>query len=1141
MKKLLAVLLTLAVLSGLASAALAEKSIADPAPELVGVALPVAGDVVFGFEALETREAPRIGATVVRFVHQKTGAELFYVANDDTNRAFDLAFFTDAIDNTGLPHVFEHATTAGSKKYPSSALWFNLSYQTYNTFMNAMTGKRYTCYPLASLSEAQLLKYADYYADSCFNPTLMENEQVYRTEAWRYRMEDADAPLSIEGTVYSEMQGAWTLQRVANLNALRAMFPGSMAGNDPGGDPDFIPDMTYDMLTGYHDLYYHPSNCVGYLYGQFEDYTAFLKLLDGYFSEYGKKEFTRSDDGYTPITEPVVQSLPFPVEQGSGTEHASNIYYGFVCPGLKDDRQQELLMNTLTDLLADDASDFQQSLQQALPYGSFAAYIEEAGPEFAIMFLAVNVDPADADVFKATVDAALENVAANGFPQDQVDGVMTSLNISAKLTRETSDPVNNILSGMIGYYATTGNPWESMDYQDSLFLMDEWNRDGRYAEAVARWLVGSQTTALVTTYPEPGAKEAHDAALAEKLAEVKAGMTDAEIAAIVEATNTPLEKEDTSELVASLQAVTVESLPEEWKLYDVTDEIDENGARRIDAVAGVEGIGQVGVLLDAAGLAQEDIHWAQLYTDLVMELDTAAHTKAELAKRISRYLYSGVIGMSTPVNGAGEWHPYLSLGWIALDDDLESGYDLMREILLDTKVDDAQRLSEQVQAIRAGMKTSTSQSPLSVMARRALAVYSDLYRYSTYMHDLEYYEFLGQAQALIESDPAAAVAKLQSIQAYFNNRTNAVTMFAGSADSIALNRQAADAFLASLDSRPIEPAAYDLPVPAKSEALVIDSGIQFNMLAADYEALGLEGYTGDMNAALSAVTDTFLIPLLRDQYGVYTPMQQALDPGGILTFTDRDPNVAETYQMLQTLPELVAGMDMDQDTLNGYIMNAYSALAMPQGELAGASGAALAALLEKPQDEALTRMRELKALTPEAVKGYSDIYAKMIESGVRRTAGGAAAINANADLFDAILNPFGAVDTSQIEFTDAPEGSEHYEAVRFAFEKRLMLPASDDAFGVDEPATTGDLMAAAYALIGGEPDAHEGLAAFVEYGLAQNDTDLNAPLAPADFWSMMSALAGAQVAPMTETANPDAATRGELAEMLMAFMNSMQG
>ncbi len=1136
MKRLLAVLLTLAVLAGLVPGALAE-----PAPEPVGVGLPAVGDVVYGFEALETREAPRIGATVVLFVHRKTGAELFYIANDDTNRAFDLAFFTDAIDNTGLPHVFEHATTAGSKKYPSSALWFNLTYQTYNTFMNAMTNRRFTAYPLASLSEAQLLKYADYYADSCFNPTLMENEQVYRTEAWRYRMEDADAPLSIEGAVYSEMQGAWTLQRVAGLNALRAMFPGSMVGNDPYGDPDFIPDMTYEMLTGYHDLYYHPSNCVGYLYGQFEDYAAFLELLDGYFSEYEKKAFTRSDDSYTPITEPVVQSLPFPVEQGSGTEHASVIFYGFVCPGLKDDGQQELLMNTLTDLLADGASDFQQSLQQALPYGSFTAYIEQAGPEFAIVFRADNVDPADADAFKATVDAALENVAANGFPQDQVDGVMTSLNISAKLTREDSDPVNGILNGMIGYYASTGNPWEMMDYNDSLFLMDEWNRDGLYAEAVSKWLVGSPTTALVTTYPEPGAKEAHDAALAEKLAGVKAGMTDEEIAAIVEASNTPLEKEDASELVASLQAVTVASLPEEWKLYDVTDETDENGARRIDAVAGVEGIGQVGVLLDAAGLSQEDIHWAQLYTDLVMELDTAAHTKAELAKQISRYLYSGGISLGTPMNGAGDWHPYLSFGWTALDDDLEAGYDLMREILLDTKVDDAQRLSEEIQTIRASMKTSVSQAPLSVMARRALAVYDDALLYNTYAQDLEYYEFLGQTQQLIESDPDAAVAKLRSIQAYFNNRTNAVTMFAGNADSIALNRRLADAFLASLDSRPIEPAEYDLPVPAASEALVIDSGIQFNMLVASYEVLGLEGYTGDMSAALNTVSDTFLVPLLRDQYGVYTPMQEALDPGGILIYTYCDPNVAETYQVLETLPELVANMDMDQETLDGYIMNAYSELAMPKGELTGASEAAMAALMNEPQDKALTRMRELKALTPEILKGYSDIYARMLESGVMRTAGGAASINANADLFDAILNPFGAVDTSQIAFADVPEDSEHYQAVRFAFENRLMLPASDDAFGVDEPATNGDLMAAANAMIGGEPDAEAGLAAFVEYGLAQSDTDLNAPLAPADFWSMMSALAGAQVEAKTETADPEAATRGELAEMLMAFMNSMQG
>ena len=116
--------------------------------------LPQVGQVVNGFEAVETRDYPLMDATAVRFVHQKTGAELYYIANDDTNRVFDLTFFTETLDKTGLPHVFEHAVLSGSEKYPSTQLFFNLKHQTYNTYMNALTYSGYTTYPVASLSEA---------------------------------------------------------------------------------------------------------------------------------------------------------------------------------------------------------------------------------------------------------------------------------------------------------------------------------------------------------------------------------------------------------------------------------------------------------------------------------------------------------------------------------------------------------------------------------------------------------------------------------------------------------------------------------------------------------------------------------------------------------------------------------------------------------------------------------------------------------------------------------------------------------------------------------------------------------------------------------------------------------------------------
>ena len=1125
MKKLIALLLSLCLVLGLLPGALAET-----APE--AAALHQVGDVVHGFEAMELREAPLVGAQIVRFEHQKTGAQLFYIANDDTNRVFDLTFFTDAIDNTGLPHVFEHATLAGSEKYPSAALFFNLSFQTYNTYMNASTSKRFTTYPVASLSEAQLLRFADYYTDSCFHPMIMENESIYRTEAWRYRLADPEDELTMEGTVYSEMLGAWTLPRLSYTNVLKAMFPGSLVGNESGGDPDYIPDMTWDSLKSYHDLYYHPSNCAAYLYGQFEDYAAFLELLDGYFSEYERKDFVRTDDGYTPITEPVVEAVPFPVEQGSNTEHAANIYYGFVCPGLKDDPQQELVLNTLTDLLIDGASSYQQSLQKALPYGSFGAFIEEEGPEYAIMLYASNVNAEDADTFKATADAALAEVAENGFPQDQVDGVMASLNIAAKLSRENSDPVEGFLETLIYSYADSGNPWAMLDYQDGMFHMDEWNKQGLYAKAVSDWLIGSQTTALVTTYPEPGAKEEKDAALAAKLAEIKAGMSEEEIADIVAASNTEPAKEDAAESLAQLKAVDVESLPEEFKLYDVTDETDDGGIRRIDAVANVEGVGQASVFLDAAGLSQEELHWLKLYTDLLGELDTAAHTKAELAKLFSRYLYNGNIYITLPRENGEGYHPYLRLNWIAMDEDLDEGYDLMRELLFDTKVDDPARLMEQVQALKASNKSSITANPATVLLQRAMAVTSDRYRANAFVNGLAYYDFLCETEQLLADDPDTAVAKLEAVKAYFNNRNGAVTLFAGNAESIALNRELSGRFLDALDEREITPATLDLPVPAAREALVIDSGVQYNLLMADFAALGLEGYTADLDALTSLVNDTFLFPLLRDQYGVYTPQHGAMDDGGVYVYAYRDPNIAETFDMLETLPELVSGMEIDQETLDGYILSSYSYYAMPKGELSGAIGAALDIMEGLPQDEELAWMRELKQITPEKVHEYADMYAKLAENGRRMTAGAASAINANADRFDAVLNPFGAVDKSQIAFDDAAEGSDHYEAVRYAYENGLMLPAGETTFGADEPATEGDLLTAMHVLIGGEADPEAALATFVEYGLAGADDDLATPVSAEEVNGLMSALMGDAVSLEGE----ENLTRAGLAEMLMSFM-----
>ncbi|MBQ5405523.1 MAG: insulinase family protein [Oscillospiraceae bacterium] len=1134
MKKLLSVFLALALLLG---AGFADGRSAASA-ETPDAALPAVGDTVEGFTVKELRDFPLVGATAVLFEHDRTGAQLMYIANSDTNRIFDLTFFTRAVDNTGLPHVFEHSTLDGSEKYPSKALFFNLIYQTYNSYMNAFTYPLFTSYPVGSLSEAQLLRYADYYTDSCLHPSIMTDESIFREEAWRYRLADAEDELAIEGTVYSEMKGAMDLQSTASRNYLRTAFPGSLIGNVSGGEPEFIPDMTWESLQDFHNQYYHPSNCIAYLYGQFEDYTAFLKLLDEAFAPFEKQEFRFEDPDYVPLTESVEESFAFPVEASANTENRSAIYYAFLCPGVKDDPKTELVLNTLTDLMADDASPLQQRLKKALPSGSFATYIETTGPEDAIVFYAQNVNAEDAPVFRETVDAALAEIAEKGFAQELVDSVTSSLSLSMKLIGEGDDVGVNVISQIAYSHASSGRVFDYMDYVDAMGKLDDWNREGLYRKAVAEHLTDG-LTALVSTYPEPGLREELDAAEAARLAEVKAAMSAEELQAIIDATNAEDEEDDASAYVAALQAVNAASLPEEMRSYAITDETGDDGVRRISAEAGVDGVSQVMLLLDASGLPQEDIHWFALYTALLGELETAEHSREELAALTGRYFYDGEIRLSLMDRyGTDEYRPNLRASWIAEDEDLDEGYGLLYELLYETSFEDSETLLGLIQQNKASLKNDVNNAPYNVMIYRAFGAYSPLYAYYSYFNYLDYYAFLEQVEALMAENPAAVAGKLQEVQQYFHNRTNAIAACAASADGIAVNAPLADAFLEKLDAEPIEPQSYRFEPCAASEALVVDSSVQFNGVIADFKALGLDGYSAAQDAVASLISDSYLYPMLRDQYGVYSVFHAFSEDVGTYVVTYRDPNVKESFAVLEDMAGYVSGLELDQESLDGYILSSYSGYAMPEGELSGALSAILSRLSEEPEDLKLQHMRELKALTPEALQSYADVYAKLLEEGVRFTAGGAAAINENAELYDAILNPFGSVDSTQVVLTDLPEDAEHYEAVRFVFENKLMNPLGEDSFGVDEPGTMGDLAGALYALIGGDASAQQdALDTLSLYEILPAGSAPDDPLTGAQAEEILTVFGTAAEVPYTaQGAADEAVTRAELAELLMSFV-----
>ncbi len=1122
MRKLLSLFLALAMLLSVIPA-LGESGAPD-AP------LPAVGDVVEGFEVKEIREFGLIGASLVYFEHQKTGAKLLYIANSDTNRAFQLTFPTRMSNDKGIPHVFEHGTLSGSAKYPSESLWMDVSAQTYNTYMNAYTTDAMTCYPVASLSEAQLLKLADFYTDLCLNPDIMTKESIYRTEAWRYEAADADAPLTYNGTVYSEMQGAVTLSRAALMAANKITFPGASVSYDYGGDPDFIPEMTWEELKDYHNRYYHPSNCVAYLYGSFSDYTAFLKILDTAFSPFEKAEFSFEEPDYTPITEPAELTYSWPVTEGTDTANQSVVYYYILCPGMKGNVAQEQLIDHACSLLSDSSSSLMQSLRVAFPAGSFSVGREVAAPDDAIVFVADGVNEGDTAAFRELVNLELAKAAESGFTPELAETIATYLKYDTKLASESESAIEGVIEHLAYDYAVSGDIFRYVDDYEALNSIEEENSNGLLAAAVGQWLVNPALWTLTTGVPAPGQKEVHDAEIAAKLADIKAGMSAEELQAVIDATNAEPVQEDNAALLADLSVLTVATLPEEVKEYEIRDTVEENGVRRIEAVTGVDGISYVMLNLDAAALPQEDIHYLRLFTRLLGKMDTDRHSWQEISGLVNRYLYDNTFGVF--VSGCkGNYHPYAVAEWYSLDEDLETGYSLVEEILYHTQFTDIDSLRDRIAEQKNYVRGSISQNGLSVVLYRQLALSSPFARYYSYLNFLDYYAFLENLEQTAQEHPEEVIARLEQVQNYFKNRSGAVAAVAGSETSLALNRPLTDAFFAALDDTAREPAAYDLPVPAAREGLIVDANIQFNIIAAPWYTLDPEA-AGTAYAALGdLLTYKLLFPELRDQMGAYGAYCQSTDDE-LYVYTYRDPNVAETFAYLDNLPDAVNALEMDQESVDSYIISTYSGLAKSEGEMTGAVAALNNRISGIPDDNKLQSMRALKTATPETLKDFAGILASLLNTGIRGTAGSAAAINANAEMYDAVLNPFNAKDMSEVSFEDIPEDHEYADAAYAAVAGGLMAPLDETHFGIDEGATVGDLLAGIYLIVGGPANDPAGARDLLAAnGLVPADQDLSAPLDEAFLASVVNALYQAEV---LTTDTPDNITpRGELADLLI--------
>ena len=224
------------------------------------------GHELAGFTVEEVRAVKEHNGTAYVMRHEASGARLLYLQNEDEEMSFSIAFSTPAADDTGVFHILEHSMLCGSESYPLKKPFTAMLKSSMKTFLNAFTAADYTCYPVATTNQQDLMNLMDVYMDAVLNPLFVKDEAIFAQEGWH--LEEAEDGFTFNGVVYNEMKGALSSPiRYAMSNLQAVLLPQGTYGYESGGSPAAITSLGYEAFLDVYRRHYRLDNSYIVLYG----------------------------------------------------------------------------------------------------------------------------------------------------------------------------------------------------------------------------------------------------------------------------------------------------------------------------------------------------------------------------------------------------------------------------------------------------------------------------------------------------------------------------------------------------------------------------------------------------------------------------------------------------------------------------------------------------------------------------------------------------------------------------------------------------------------------------------------------------------------------------------------------------------
>lgn len=938
--------------------------------------------------------------------HKKSGARIAILSNNDDNKVFYIGFRTPPEDETGVPHIIEHTTLCGSKKFPVKDPFIELAKGSLNTFLNAMTYPDKTVYPVASCNDQDFKNLMDVYLDAVFNPNITKYEEIFKQEGWHYELTGKDDELKINGVVYNEMKGAYSSpDEVLSSQIYRSLFPDNTYSKDSGGNPEYIPKLTYEAYLDFYHKYYHPSNSYIYLYGDM-DVVERLEWLDKeYLSLYDYKKVNSEINKQPAFDEIKNVEAQYSITMDDSQENKTYLSYNRVVGDTLDEMLYQAFDVLDYALVSSPGAPVKQALIDAGigddVYGSYDAGILQ--PVFS--FVAKNANASQADEFESIIESTLKEVVKTGINKE---ALLAGINSSEFKFREADfgQFPKGLLFGLNcldSWLFDDMKPFIHLECLGTFAKLRKAVDTDYFEKLIQEYLLDNTHGSSVTVKPKRGLGNEREEALAKELSDYKASLSDEEIKKLIEDTEhlkkyqeEPSSDEDLRKLPMLTRAdMKKNAMP----FSNIEDELLDVKVVRHDIES--NGIDYISFLFDAGDFAQSELGYLGFFTNALGLVNTEKYSYTDLANATN--IYTGGISTGTAshpdIKDRNNFVFKFEVKLKVLEKNLEKALELMEQMLLSSDFTDTKRLGELVAQIKARLQANLSSSGHLVAAMRSMSSFSRFALYQDELKGIAFYRSICRIEKELSESPKSVSDKLAAIAKKLFARNRMLISFTGNNEAYCNAKPSLEKVIAGFDKMSAVGNQAEVHFNTAKEAFIDASQIQYVAKTGDFICEGYE-YTGALRLLRIILSYDYLWINVRVKGGAYGCMNTFLRSGESYFVSYRDPNLSDTLDVYDRIPEYIKSFSPDERDMTKYIIGTFSALDTPMNPEAKGSRS-LSAYLEGITYEQIQKERnEILNAQPEDIRRLADLVEAVLKKDSICVIGNENMIKESAGLFE---------------------------------------------------------------------------------------------------------------------------------------------